>query len=232
VTDGQSAYQSWCRAPLWDPWPDFTFSILFFQKIALLFVLGRPLWREDESVICSAICQWPESRRTHNHTLLSHLRLMGSLSVASYNTQGLRWKYSNPPPHRDVHYINRSSKLLYDCQSVSHSVSMSWCRAPLWDLQPDITSCRYVSVWKLRSCFCGAPSLTRGRVCNLQCNHSVVLVAQNPWPYFTVSSETPSTWRARFPYLYPQEQGGPVVPPALGSFYVASLTRGATAEVL
>jgi hypothetical protein len=30
---------------------------------------------------------------------LSHLRLLGSLSVASYDLQGLRWKYSYPPPH-------------------------------------------------------------------------------------------------------------------------------------
>jgi hypothetical protein len=34
-----------------------------------------PLWREDGSAVCSAITQWSESRRTHNHTLLSHLRL-------------------------------------------------------------------------------------------------------------------------------------------------------------
>jgi hypothetical protein len=61
-----------------------------------------PLWREDGSVICSAICQWSESRRTHNHTLLSHLRLLGSLSVASYDSQGLRLKYSYPPPHRET----------------------------------------------------------------------------------------------------------------------------------
>jgi hypothetical protein len=53
------------------------------RKIALLFVLGHPLWREDGSVICSAISQWSESRRTRNHTLLSHLRLLVSLSVAS-----------------------------------------------------------------------------------------------------------------------------------------------------
>jgi hypothetical protein len=26
------------------------------------------------------------------------------------------------------------------------SVSMSWYRAPLWDLRPDITSCRNVAV--------------------------------------------------------------------------------------
>jgi hypothetical protein len=50
--------------------------------------LGRPLWGEDGSVICSAICQWSESRRTHNHTLLSHLRLLGSISAASYDSQG------------------------------------------------------------------------------------------------------------------------------------------------
>jgi hypothetical protein len=34
----------------------------------------------------------------NNCTLLSHLRLC-SLSVASYDSQGLRWRYSNPPPH-------------------------------------------------------------------------------------------------------------------------------------
>jgi hypothetical protein len=38
----------------------------------------RPVWREDGYVICSAICRWPQSQRTHNHTLLSHLRLLGS----------------------------------------------------------------------------------------------------------------------------------------------------------
>jgi hypothetical protein len=91
--------------------------------------------------------------------------------------------------------------------TVSQSVNMSWYRAPLWDLRPDIISCRNVAVWNLRSCIYGAPSLTRGRVCNLQCNHSMVRVAHNSKPYFTVSSETPWTWRARFPYLYPPGTG-------------------------
>jgi hypothetical protein len=35
---------------------------------------------------------------TNNHTLPSHLRLC-SLYVASYDSQGLRWRYSNSPPH-------------------------------------------------------------------------------------------------------------------------------------
>jgi hypothetical protein len=61
------------------------------QKIALFFILGRPLIREDGSVIFSTICQWSESQMTRNHTLLS---LLGSLSIASYDSQGLQWKYS------------------------------------------------------------------------------------------------------------------------------------------
>jgi hypothetical protein len=97
MTNGQSVYPSWCWAPLWSPWPDFSLS--FCQKIALLFVLGHSLWREDGSIICGAICQWSGLQRTHNHTLLPHLRILRSLSVASYDSQGLRWKYSNPPPH-------------------------------------------------------------------------------------------------------------------------------------
>jgi hypothetical protein len=35
---------------------------------------------------------------------------------------------------------------LTDSQSVSQSVSMFWYRTPLWDLQPDITSCRNFAV--------------------------------------------------------------------------------------
>jgi hypothetical protein len=54
------------------------------------------------------------------------------------------------------------------CQSQSHiatdgqSVSKSLCRAPS-GAHDQI----FITVWQLRSCFCGAPSLTRGRVCLL-----------------------------------------------------------------
>jgi hypothetical protein len=53
-------------------------------------------------------------------------------------------------------------------QSQSHtatdgqSVSKSWCRTSS-GAQDQI----FIIVWHLRSCFCGAPSLTRGRVCLL-----------------------------------------------------------------
>jgi hypothetical protein len=42
------------------------------------------------------------------------------------------------------------------------SVSKSWCRAPSGAYDQ-----MFITVWKLRSCFCGAHSLTRGRVCLL-----------------------------------------------------------------
>jgi hypothetical protein len=41
--------------PLWNRWPDFTF--LWVTVTFFLLHVGRPLWREDGSVICSAITQ-------------------------------------------------------------------------------------------------------------------------------------------------------------------------------
>jgi hypothetical protein len=41
--------------PFWSRWPDVTF---FWVTITFLFFhVGRPLWREDGSVICSAMTQ-------------------------------------------------------------------------------------------------------------------------------------------------------------------------------
>jgi hypothetical protein len=94
----------------------------------------------------------------------------------------------------------------------SQSVSMSWYRAPLWDLRRDIISYRNVVVWNLRSCIYWAPSLIRGRVCNLQCNHSIVRVAQNPKQYFTVSSETPNL-EGQFPVFLSPGTGWPSYTP-------------------
>jgi hypothetical protein len=40
------------------------------------------------------------------------------------------------------------------------SISKSWCRAPS-GTHDQI----FITLWQLQTCFCGAPSLTRGRVC-------------------------------------------------------------------
>jgi hypothetical protein len=64
--------------------------------------------------VCSLQCNHPLVRAVtpNNHTLPSHLRLC-SLFVASYDSQGLWWKYSNPPPHGDFY---PSSCLLFKTQ--------------------------------------------------------------------------------------------------------------------
>jgi hypothetical protein len=43
------------------------------------------------------------------------------------------------------------------------SATLSWNKAPIWDLWPDLYYCQVVAVF-----LCGALSLTRGRVCCLQ----------------------------------------------------------------
>jgi hypothetical protein len=40
-----------------------------------------------------------------------------------------------------------------------------------------------------------------GALCREDGSAICSVITQNPQPYFTVSSETPPTWRARFPYL-------------------------------
>jgi hypothetical protein len=85
---------------------------MLLSEIWGLVSVGRPLWREDGRATYSVITQWSESRKTRNHTLLSHLRLpetggsgsriyvpqeqggpvipraLGSLYVVSYDSQG------------------------------------------------------------------------------------------------------------------------------------------------
>jgi hypothetical protein len=79
-----------------------------------------------------------------------------------------------------------------------------------------------ISFRHLRLWYFVAPSLTRGRVCNLLLNclwalpeHSLLRrkSRRTHGPIFTVSSETFPTWRARFPYLYPPGTGWPSYTP-------------------
>jgi hypothetical protein len=65
-----------------------------------------------------------------------------------------------------------------------------------------------------------------------QSSHSWVEIPKNSRPYFTVSSETPPTWRARFRIYIPQEHGDPVIPPGTGlPFYRLLRLAGTTVEV-
>jgi hypothetical protein len=72
---------------------------MLLSEICGLVSVGRPLWREGESAICSVITQWSETRRTRNYTLLSHLRLLqpggsGSLIYILQNSHISAWHHA------------------------------------------------------------------------------------------------------------------------------------------
>jgi hypothetical protein len=123
------------------------------------------------------------------------------------------------------------TKLNYDRQSVGQSVLVSGTH-----LGPANNFC-FCLKFSLDSCgfvFFVAPSLTRGRVCNLLL--LLVLaraVPRNSRPYFIVPIlETPPTWRTRSPYLYPPGTGWPSYTPGHWVPFPSPLTtRGATVEV-
>jgi hypothetical protein len=65
-----------------------------------------------------------------------------------------------------------------------------------------------------------------------QSSHSWVEIPQNSRPYFTVSSETPPTCKAKSPYLYPPGTGWPSYAPGHCVPFLSPLTtRRATVEV-
>jgi hypothetical protein len=65
-------------------------------------------------------------------------------------------------------------KLIYDRRSVGQFVLVSY---PFGINKQILIS---LSGHSLSSSFCTVTSLTRGEVCNLQCNHALVRVAQDP----------------------------------------------------
>jgi hypothetical protein len=74
--------------------------------------------------------------------------LLSQLTTASYLSQS---------PNCSLKRLNypQSSHIATDGQSISKS----WCRVPS-GAHDQI----FITLWQLRSCFCGAPSLTKGRV--------------------------------------------------------------------
>jgi hypothetical protein len=68
--------------------------------------------------------------------------------------------FSQPPLQNSTDSLSSQSQSYIATDG--QSVSMSWCRA-----QSGAHDQIFITVWQLRSCFCGAPSLTRGRVCLL-----------------------------------------------------------------
>jgi hypothetical protein len=98
------------------PLTRFYLALFSFDSDFILFPTAFSLTRKR---VCSLQCNHSLVRllTPNNHTLPSHLRLC-FLSVASYDSQGLRWKYSNPPPHGEEWDLSTISNI--GIQFVSH----------------------------------------------------------------------------------------------------------------
>jgi hypothetical protein len=146
-----SVWQLWVS---WCSTPSLTRGWVCNLLVQLLLVLAR------------AVTLGSKSRRTRDHILLSHLRLpqpgVPGFRIYIPREQGgpvipPGTGFCNSPLE-----VSRSRSRSYFTTD-SQSANMSWYQVPLWDLRPDIISCRNVAVWNLLSCIYWAPSLTRGQ---------------------------------------------------------------------
>jgi hypothetical protein len=99
MTDGQSAFLSWKKAPIWGLRLDFYYcqTVAGSWCGALSLTRGRVCRLQLLLALASAVILGSESRGTRDHILLSQIRdfpFRGLLRLA-----GLRWRYSTPPPY-------------------------------------------------------------------------------------------------------------------------------------
>jgi hypothetical protein len=179
------------------PWPDF----FYLSDDCRFLDMGHPLWREDGSVIyctivsgpCQSSHSWIQVLQNSRPYLLSHLRLPqpGGTGPRIYippeqggpvispdtgfpfarlsRLSGLRWKYSNPPPH-GFHWPCGGYGLSYGRRPVDQFGLVSGST-----LRPMTRFYLILSLSQLLCCSsCRASSLTRGRICNLQCTRWLV----------------------------------------------------------
>jgi hypothetical protein len=99
------------------------------------------------------------------------------------------------------------------------SANTSWCEVPVWGPRPD-----FYYYHTLRVCWCGVPSLTRGRVCHLQLllalANVVILGSESHRTHHILLFQIldfPNLEGGPGPCIYsPWEQGSPVMPPDTG----------------
>jgi hypothetical protein len=103
---------------------------LLLSDICGLHVAGRPPSREDSSaylLIQFAVNFRSKPQRTHDHILLSHLRLLASLFVVSYYSRGCSGGIIS-----GLHTGNSETQVKFKVTlrlTACQSVSMFWCQA-------------------------------------------------------------------------------------------------------
>jgi hypothetical protein len=121
---------------------------------------------------------------------------------------------TNLPVHG--HYIIKQSVEVEVEVTLRLTVSMSWHRVPLWDLWPDIISCRNVTVWNWRSLSGGRPLWREdgSAICS-----AITQLSESPRTHNHILQShlrLPQPGGPG-PHIYiAQEDGGPVIPPGTG----------------
>jgi hypothetical protein len=185
-----------------------------------------------------------KSRRTHDHILLSHLRLPqpGGSGSRIYISQkqggpvippstgfsffrflrlaGQRWRYSNQPPHGACGFVEAEGNLR---PTVSRPVCPG-VRRPSGS-RDQLFFLLEISFRQLRLCYFVVPSLTRGRVCNLLVQllldfaRAVTLGSKSRRTHDHILLSHLRLLQPGGPgsrIYIPQKQGSPVIPPGTG----------------
>jgi hypothetical protein len=160
TTDGQSASLSWCQAPIWGLRPDFYYcqtdaGLLMWdafsgERTGLPFTIAAGPRQGSHSWVRVLQDSWPYF--TASDTRLPQPGGSGPHIYIPQEQGGpvippstgfpfhhllmlarLRWRYSNLPPCRaqSQSYVTTDGQL----------TSLSWNKAPIWGLQPDLYYC-------------------------------------------------------------------------------------------
>jgi hypothetical protein len=232
ATDGQSISKSWCEAPsgahdqifnsLWQLRSCFSGEpSLTRRQVSLLYML---------LALTSLVFPGSVSFGTCDHILLSQILRLSFSSPPT--TRRVRWRYSKPPPYGlvtvskvKVKVILRPTVSRLVCLGVKHPFGAYYKF--------------FITARQLRVCWCGALTLTRERICHLQLllvlASAAILVSKSRrilTIFYCLIFETPPTWRARSPYLYPSGTGWPSYTLShWNPFSSPPTTRRATVEV-
>jgi hypothetical protein len=187
--------------PSWSSWPDVTFiwvTITFF-----ILHVERPLWREDGSVICSALTQ-VQFQVTLRQTVCRPVRL-GVLPLLEQVTRCYIYLSDNyflysscrAPSLTRGRSVICSAMMQVQCQVTLRPTVCRPVRLGVLPLLEQVTRCYiYLSDTYFLYSSCRAPSLTRGRICNLQCKDASSVSSYNATDCLSASS----SW-CRAPFL-------------------------------
>jgi hypothetical protein len=170
----------------------FTITINYNSPQSMTKTRFIPYW--TTSVFCSTVTDWVliyesvTSSSSAVRWLTLHRRILNSttelLSEFSYDWMNAEWRLTYEWMNEWIPNQSQSYITTY-----GQSASLSWNKAPIWGLRPDLYYCQTVAclfVWGALSDDRSGMSFTFAAA-PPQCSHFRVWVPWDSWPYLTVS---------------------------------------------